>query len=188
MRKFNNIILSPTEPSTNDIWIKDGYLNYHNAGMWQHVKADAKTIWDDFGEQYMEGFLQKFYTAISKDSYLLEDNGGLYINLDKLTGDSGTINVSNELLPGYNRISEATAIFMKLFKYFTLKLTFRRGNFVVGTIAKEPFIFKYDSSEDAYVSTLTTPVDNYQYTLIISVVDGFINEVKYRRTLIDEEV
>lgn len=180
--------MSPTEPSTNDIWIKDGYLNYHNAGMWQHVKADAKTIWDDFGEQYMEGFLQKFYTAISKDSYLLKDNGGLYINIDKLTGDSGTIMIDNKLIPGSREVSEATALFMKLFKYFTLKLTFRRGNFVVGTIAKEPFMFEYDSSEDAYVSTLTTPVDNCQYTLIISVDGNWLGEIKYRRILADEEV
>lgn len=42
MRKFQNITQSDSEPSTQDIWIKEGIPYYYSAGTWQPLSTKNK--------------------------------------------------------------------------------------------------------------------------------------------------
>lgn len=37
MKKFNNIVMSSTEPDKNSIWLKDGKLNIYTSNGWEVV-------------------------------------------------------------------------------------------------------------------------------------------------------
>lgn len=43
MKKFENIVLSDTEPSIYSIWLKNGKLYYFNNGTWNEITTATVT-------------------------------------------------------------------------------------------------------------------------------------------------
>lgn len=62
MKKFENIVLSDTEPSIQSIWLKNGKLHYFNNGTWNEIVTAIETQPEEVPEEPAEPEVQNINT------------------------------------------------------------------------------------------------------------------------------
>lgn len=87
--QYNKIIESQTEPSTNNLWLKDGKLYYYKGG-WKPLTQEENVSTEDLKlliSEYVDG-RQAIATALTNRRYPTEPSESFHAMADKITNMS----------------------------------------------------------------------------------------------------
>lgn len=163
MKKFDNIVMSQTEPSTTSLWLKDGQLYYYDGG-WKSCGGNTSSSGDITPDRLLESV---------EDHDTLFGKKDVIIPWDTLNADTGSITIADHLEEGAVLTREQTS-YVDLFDKFNLWIT------IPGKTEHSSHCFVYSASENKFIDIIMMgkKYDDYVYTFYI---DPFIRELSWTR-------
>lgn len=163
MKKFDNIVMSSTEPSTTSLWLKDGQLYYYDGG-WKPCGGNTSSS-GDLTPSKLEESVEGSDTLFGKKDII--------VPWDTLNADSGSIIIADNLEEGAALTNDQRA-YVALFNHFSLWIT------VPGKTEHSSHFFVFSASENKFIDTIMMGkrIDDYDYTFY---TDPFLRELSWTR-------
>lgn len=160
MRTITNIVVSPTEPGIDNIWLKDGQMYYYEGG-WKPIGGTSGDLTPSKLEESVE------------DSDTLFGKKDVIVPWDTLNADSGSITIADNLEEGATLTDDQRA-YVALFNHFSLWIT------VPGKSEHSSHYFVFSASENKFIDTIMMGkrIDDYDYTFY---TDPFIRKLSWTR-------
>lgn len=161
MRTITNIVVSPTEPGIDNIWLKDGQMYYYEGG------------WKPIGGSSSVSITPTTIMMGIGDSNTLFGNKDVIIPWDTLNADTGSITISDYLEDGATPTGDQLS-YIDLFDKFSLWIT------VPGKKEHSFHTFVFSASENKFIDTIIMgkKIDDYDYTFYI---DPFVRDLSWTR-------
>lgn len=163
MKKFDNIVMSHTEPSTTSLWLKDGQLYYYDGG-WKPCGRNTSSSGDLTPDKLRESV---------EDHDTLFGKKDVIVPWDTLNADTGSITIAGNLEEGAVLTNDQMA-YVDLFNSFNLWIT------VPGKTEHGSHHFVFSASENKFIDTIRMGkrIDDYVYTFY---VDSLVRELSWTR-------
>lgn len=161
MKKFDNVVMSSTEPSITSLWLKDGQLYYYDGG-WKPIGGSSSTSITP--SDIMDGI---------GDNNTLFGKKDVIIPWDTLDADTGSINISTHLEEGAVATRDQLT-YIDLYDKFNLWIT------VPGKTEHDSHCFVYSASENKFIDIIMMgkEIGGYDYTFY---VDPFVRDLSWTR-------
>lgn len=161
MKKFDNIVMSQTEPSTTSLWLKDGQLYYYDGG------------WKPIGGSSSVSITPTTIIMGIEDSNTLFGDKDVIIPWDTLNADTGSITIGDYLEDGAIPTRDQLS-YIDLSNKFGLWIT------VPGKKEHSFHTFVFSASENKFIDTIMMgkKYDDYVYTFYI---DPSIRDLSWTR-------
>ena len=161
MRTITNIVVSPTEPGIDSIWLKDGQMYYYEGG------------WKPIGGNTSISLTPDKLRESVVDHNTLFGKKDVIIPWDTLNADTGSIAIASNLEEGAVPTIDQTS-YIDLFDKFNLWIT------VPGKTEHSSHQFIFSASENKFIDTIMMgkKIDDYDYTFY---VDPFVKNLSWTR-------